>query len=165
MCPSNGRLSSSDKRIFDQSWPVFPSGSKPGQPHTASQMFFLFRSRQLLFNIKFIWCLLSACLCTYCCVYACGLRCLGWRGRSLMPAAQWLMEINVWFAGYFIKDLMLKHAPLPPTLPPSPALLTVKKLPYWVHLFISPSFKSCVCKVEIFASDHACVRVCECVRG
>ena len=52
----------------------------------------------------FVYLLLCVCVC----VCVCG---LGWRGRSLLPSAQWLMEINVWFAGYLIKDLMLKHAP------------------------------------------------------
>lgn len=45
------------------------------------------------------------------CVHVYGQCCLSWWGRSLLPLAQWLMEINVWFTGYLIKDLMLKHAP------------------------------------------------------
>lgn len=45
------------------------------------------------------------------CVRVCGQCCLSWWGRSLLPLAQWLMKINVWFTGYLIKDLMLKHAP------------------------------------------------------
>lgn len=59
---------------------------------------------------SFSGCCRRVCVLVVVCVCVCG---LGWRGRSLLPSAQWLVEINVWFAGYLMKDLMLKHAPRP----------------------------------------------------
>lgn len=67
-----------------QTWPT---------NRTGLQMVFLFRFKQLLFGINFFYCLVCVC------VYVWGQCCLSWCGRSLLPPAQWLMKINVWFAG------------------------------------------------------------------
>lgn len=87
----------------------------------------------------------------------CGLRCLGWRGRSLLLPAEWLTEINVWFAGYLIKDLMLERAP---TVPCRTHSKEIALLGPFVHFAF---IQACVCKVVVFAS--ACVCVCEFAKG
>lgn len=43
--------------------------------------------------------------------------------------------------------------------PPSPSTCTVKRLPYWVHLFILPSFRSIFAKGWYFSDDFA-LRAC-----
>lgn len=99
----------------------------------------------------FVYLLLWLCACVCVCQCQC---CLSWWGRSLLPVAQWLMEINVWFAGYLIKDLMLKHAP---TLSCPTHSKEIASLSPLVHFASTPG---CVCKVVAFASDHGCVVCC-----
>lgn len=96
------------------------------------------------------------CLCTYWCVCVC---CFSWSGRSLLLSAEWLMEINVWFAGYLIKDLMLEHAP-----PPTPPCRTHSN-----KIALSSPFapfalvRAGVCEVVVFTS--ACLCVCGFAEG
>lgn len=89
----------------------------------------------------------------------CGLRCLGWRGRSLLLPAEWLTEINVWFAGYLIKDLMLERAP---TVPCRTHSKEIALLGPFVHFAF---IQACVCKVVVFASACVCVCVSEFAKG